>query len=160
VHAWKRKICIYKADGDEEKATEELVKYLNVYANDERAWQELAHLYIAHQKFELAKFCIEELILLVPENYLYHLEYAEVLYTAGSKADFEIARKYFAQSLDLKPENNLRALYGLAMCLRAQGKDKDATLYQLTVEKIFNVYKKQSPSPLLAVIERTLSDKK
>jgi len=158
VHALKRKISIYKASNDEEKAIEELVNYLKIYPNDENGWQELAQLYISHQKIELAKFCIEELILLVPENYLYHLEYAEVLYTAGSKTDFDIARKYFAQSLELKPDNNLRALYGLAMCLRAQGstKDKDIAFYQHTVEKILSVYKKQSPSPLLSIIERTL----
>jgi len=159
MHAWKRKIAIYKAAKDEEKAIEELAKYLNIYPSDESGWQELTQLYISQQKFELAKFCIEELILLVPENYLYHLQYAEVLYTAGSKPDFETARKYFAQSLELKPDDNLRALYGLVMCLRAQGspKDKDIALYQSTVEKILNLYKKQSPShPLLSLIERTL----
>jgi len=155
--AWKRKIAIMKAQGDYDLATKELTKYLQVFSSEESGWQELAQLYIAANKFELAKFCLEELILLVPSNYLFHLLYAEVLYTLGSKTDFEIARKYFAQSLELKPEGNLRASYGLAQCLKAQGSSKEssAALYKQTVGRIRTTYKK-APK-LLPIVEASLS---
>jgi len=116
---WKRKVCLLRTRGDLKEAAIELSKYLAVFSTDESAWMELADLYVAQAQYDLAAFCYEELILIEPENYLYHLLYAEVVYTAGGKDNFETARLYFAQSIELKPHDNLRAVCGLAMCLRA-----------------------------------------
>jgi len=55
---------------------------------------------------------MEELLTLAPENYQYHTQYAELLYTLGSRAEVELARRYFAQALELRPRY-ARALCGL-----------------------------------------------
>jgi tetratricopeptide (TPR) repeat protein len=116
--AWKRKVCVWKSNADTDNAIKELNAYLKIFASDSNSWQELADLYIGSCRYELAKFCMEELIMLCPENYLYHLQYAEVLYTLGGKNYVALARQYFAQAIELKPQGNVRALYGLVMCLR------------------------------------------
>lgn len=36
----------------------------------------------------------------------------QLLYASGR---YELARQYFAQAVELKPNNNLRALYGIIM---------------------------------------------
>jgi len=158
--AWKRKICIYKAQGDRAKAVTELVAYLTIFASDAEAWLELAELYIILAKFELAKFCYEELILMQPENYLYHLQYAELLCTLGSKRNslsFELAVYHYTQSLDLKPIGNLRAMFGLLMALRSKTGSKDAgldsKLYATAFQKIREVYCEANCQQSLNVLE-------
>jgi len=122
--ASKRKICVAKERGDTVLAIELLNKFLKLSSSDEHAWLELTDLYLSLGKLELAKFSLEELLLLSPDNYLYHLKYAEISYTLGGKSNVAIARQYYAQSLELKPQDNLRAQYGLIMCLRAKGSNK------------------------------------
>jgi len=155
---YKRRIAIFKGQNNIDAAVKELTKYLEYWSSDADAWQELAQIYISLTKFELAKFCMEELILLVPENYLYHLQYAELLYTIGGKPDVEAARKYFSQSLLLKPENNLRALFGLAMAIRAQTSSNDSSqeLLNLTTAKILKIYKQKDPN-LASIVSNALS---
>lgn len=114
--AWKRKVAVCKAEGDLTSATIELNQYLEVFQTDEQAWQELFDLYVAQRKFELAKFAAEELITSAPENYLYHLQYADVLYSLGGRANVELASVYYSQSLELNMGGkNLRALYGTVL---------------------------------------------
>jgi tetratricopeptide (TPR) repeat protein len=149
--AMKRKVCVYKASGDMSRAIKELCKYVKVFSSDEMGWQELFDMYVQLGKYELAKFCMEELIMICPENCLYHTQYAEVLYTMGGQANFELARQYYAQSLELKKERNLRALYGLCLCVRAtrsSSKSTHAKLYEWSMSKIADEYK-QCPNALL-----------
>ena len=61
--------------------------------------------------YKRAAFCVEELLLVDPHNHLYPQHYAELLYTMGGVENLDMARKYFAQSLKINP-NNMRALYG------------------------------------------------
>jgi len=71
---------------------------------------------------------MEELILINPMAYIYHLRYAEILLTiggvekGGNAEMVRTARKYFAHALELKPQKNLRALYGLLLCCAAAPK--------------------------------------
>jgi len=118
--AMKRKAAIERARGDLPAAARELTGYLKVFSSDEAAWLELADVYTQHAQFELAAFAVEELILIAPENYLYHLQYAELQYTIGGRTEVDTARQYYAQSLELKPTGNLRALLGLMLCLHQQ----------------------------------------
>eukprot|EP00462_Mataza_sp_D1_P026252 CAMPEP_0175148716 /NCGR_PEP_ID=MMETSP0087-20121206/16795_1 /TAXON_ID=136419 /ORGANISM="Unknown Unknown, Strain D1" /LENGTH=265 /DNA_ID=CAMNT_0016434233 /DNA_START=36 /DNA_END=830 /DNA_ORIENTATION=- len=131
IPAFKRLVALQKATGNTSAAIEQLNKYLLVFSSDQQAWQELSELYLSLGKHDLAKFCMEEILLIQPDNHLHHLQYAELLYTIGSsstkdKESLQHARQYFAQSLELKPDNNLRALYGLSMCLRAKGSSTKA----------------------------------
>ena len=80
-------------------------------------------------------FRSEELILLNPMAYMYHVRYADIMYTMGTTdkgtnhETIRTSRKYYAHSLELKPNDNLRALYGLLLCcaaLATAGKGKSA----------------------------------
>ena len=112
IAAHKRLIALAKSRGQSEAAIALLSKYTKLFASDEAGWLELSLLYAQQQAWELAAFCYEELLLLVPEQPLYHTRYAELLYAQGK---YDTARQYFAQAVELKPSNNLRALYGLLM---------------------------------------------
>ena len=112
ITAHKRTIALAKARNNTEQAITLLTRYTKLFASDEAGWTELSLLYCQQQAWELAAFCYEELLLLVPEQPLYHCRYAELLYAQGK---YELARQYFAQSVELKQHNNLRALYGILM---------------------------------------------
>jgi tetratricopeptide (TPR) repeat protein len=108
----KRKIAIYKAQGEMAMAIDQLVELLEMTMADYESWSELADLYITQHQYDKAAFCLEELILSNPHNYVYHQQYAEVCYTQNTLESLEIARKYYCASLKLNP-SNLRSLYGL-----------------------------------------------
>ena len=108
----RRNIAIHRGRGEFADAIEEMNEYLKIYSADSDAYCELADLYLQIQEYRKAAFCYEELILSKPFHHLYHLKYAEILYTLG---DFLAARKYYAKSLELNPDNNMRALWGLLM---------------------------------------------
>jgi tetratricopeptide (TPR) repeat protein len=74
----KRKVAIAKAENNIEEAIKQLNQYLTVYMADVEAYAELADLYLSLQDYKKAAFCVEELILNNPHNYLYHLKYADV----------------------------------------------------------------------------------
>jgi len=185
AYVWKRKVAVLKAEGSLSGAIEELCKYLDVFSADQAGWEELCQMYMTLNKFDLAKFCVEELILLVPEHYIYHLQYADLLYTIGGKANIEMARQYYSQSLELKSENNLRALYGIILCIKHKtvgastisnkklGRNNTinstntseenteklpqhlSNLYQFAVNKITHHYQQTAPQ-LLTYVQETI----
>eukprot|EP00088_Acartia_fossae_P057315 TRINITY_DN6687_c0_g1_i11.p1 TRINITY_DN6687_c0_g1~~TRINITY_DN6687_c0_g1_i11.p1 ORF type:complete len:290 (-),score=48.88 TRINITY_DN6687_c0_g1_i11:379-1248(-) len=112
--ARKRKIAIYKAQGDTSKAASELTKYLRVFQSDQEAWQELCDIYIQEQEYNKACFCCEELLLHNPHNHLYHQRLGEIRYTMGGTDNLENAKQYFSQAVKMAP-SNMRALYGLLL---------------------------------------------
>jgi len=112
--ARKRKIAILKAQGENQKAISELVKYLKEYMADGEAWMELCDLYILEQEYAKAAFCCEELILQHPHNHLYYQRYAEIRYTQGGVEHLEMAKVYYSHAIKLNP-GNMRALYGLLL---------------------------------------------
>jgi len=125
--ATKRQIALCRARGKTAEAASRLVKYLEVVCSDVDAWLQLASIYLGVQQFKRAAFCMEELILINPMSYLFHVRYADIMYTLGSAdkgggtEQFRTARKYYAHALDLKPSNNLRAVYGLLLASAALG---------------------------------------
>merc|ERR1719154_749768 len=112
--ARKRKIAIWKAQGETDRAVRELVKYLQVFMSDQEAWLELSELYISEQDYSKAAFCLEELLLHNPHNHLYHQRTAEIRYTMGGFDNLENAKQYFSQAVKLAP-SNMRSLYGLLL---------------------------------------------
>ncbi len=62
-------------------------------------------------RYQQAGFCLEELILLQPQNHFYHLKYAEILYTNDN---IPVALKQFCRVLELC-EDNIRALCGIKL---------------------------------------------
>jgi cytochrome c-type biogenesis protein CcmH/NrfG len=73
---------------------------------DVEAWLELADIYLAKQNFTKALFCYEEMLIIMPMNYLINLRYAETLYSSARTSDsfdeLKLARKYFSHAAILK----------------------------------------------------------
>merc|ERR1719219_3290708 len=118
--ARKRKIAIWKAQGETDRAVQELVKYLRVFMSDQEGWLELCELYISEQEYSKAAYCIEELLLHNPHNHLYHQRHAEIRYTMGGYDNLELAKQYYCQAVKLAP-SSMRALYGLLVTVAQLG---------------------------------------
>ncbi|XP_057545432.1 uncharacterized protein LOC130824438 [Amaranthus tricolor] len=153
----KRRVAMAKAEGDLLKAIECLNKYLKVFMADNDAWRELAEIYVSLQMYKQAAFCYEELILAQPTNPLYHLAYADVLYTLGGLENLQTAKKYYASTIDITGGKNVRALYGICLCTAAigqlaKGRNKDdkesVELRSLTAAVLEKEYKNRAPSKL------------
>ncbi|CAG8437144.1 10659_t:CDS:2 [Ambispora gerdemannii] len=110
--AGKRVIATFKAKGQISEAIEALSKYLDVYCNDTEAWLELSALYLEQHLYQQARFCLEEVILLQPQNHLSHLKYAEILYTSDN---IPLALREYCRVVELC-DDYLRALYGIKLC--------------------------------------------
>jgi len=164
IQTLKRLVAVRKAAGDVSGAIARLNAYLRTFPSDDKAWMELAEMYLSISAFEAASFALEEVLLLSPEDYRIHLKYAEVCYTLER---MDRARQYYAQSLELKPKNNLRALYGLMLTLRTKGSntgggtasnstsaDHDQKLYEWSGEQLLAHYKKFQPD-LLPIVKRS-----
>eukprot|EP00310_Coccolithus_braarudii_P019050 CAMPEP_0183338942 /NCGR_PEP_ID=MMETSP0164_2-20130417/6054_1 /TAXON_ID=221442 /ORGANISM="Coccolithus pelagicus ssp braarudi, Strain PLY182g" /LENGTH=323 /DNA_ID=CAMNT_0025508869 /DNA_START=55 /DNA_END=1026 /DNA_ORIENTATION=- len=164
LFAMKRQVACLRARNKPSEAAKKLVEHLNVVCADADAWVQLADLYLQQQQHRKAAFCMEELILINPMNYMYHIRYGEILFTIGGcerghNAELvRTARKYFAHALELKPQNNLRALYGLLLCCAAAGKGSkkgDVTeLLGFTKQSLLEVYASyDKKSPMLRTVE-------
>jgi len=112
IAALKRRIAVYKAKGQDQQAIEALTQYLDAFYNDAESWLELSALYLNYHLYQQAGFCLEELILLQPQNHFYHLKYAEILYTSDN---ITVALKEFCRVVELC-EDNVRALCGIKLC--------------------------------------------
>lgn len=128
MQAAKRQIALCRGRGKSAEAATRLVKYLEVVCSDVEAWLQLCAIYLNFQHFKRAAFCMEELILINPMSYLFHLRYADIMYSigcadkgGGGSEQLRTARKYYAHALDLKPTDNLRAVYGLLFASAALG---------------------------------------
>ena len=143
----KRVIAMKKAQNQIDETIEALNSYLKEFMGDQEAWMELCELYIQHQEYPKAAFCMEELILSHPHNHLYHQRYAEIHFTIGTADSMEKAKKYFAQALKLDP-NNVRALYGLFLStsksLNVKGaqntKKKNIQISEWSAEQVLDLF--------------------
>jgi len=113
---------------------------------DTDSWAELADLYLSAQEFDDAAYCFEELILAEPDNYYYHVKYAEIKFSAGGKDNIIISKNHYAHSFELNSENNVRALYGILLCFHSLSKvghkltEEDHKLFQLAEEQLVKTY--------------------
>lgn len=153
----KRRVAIAKAQGDILKAIEWLDRYLEIFMADHDAWRELAEIYVSLQMYKQAAFCYEELILAQPTVPLYHLAYADVLYTLGGLENLQTAKKYYASTIDLTGGKNTRALYGICLCTYAiaqlaKGRNKEdkesGELQSLAAAALEKDFKSRAPSKL------------
>ncbi|KAK4768272.1 hypothetical protein SAY87_003413 [Trapa incisa] len=153
----KRMIAMVKAQGDITRAIGLINKYLETFMADHDAWRELAELYNSLQMYKQAAFCYEELILSQPTNPLYHLTYADVLYTIGGLENLQMAKKYYASTINLTGGKNRRALFGVCLCTSAiaqlskgrNKEDKDGThLQSLAATALEKDYKQRAPDKL------------
>uniref|UniRef100_A0A7S4B6H6 ER membrane protein complex subunit 2 n=1 Tax=Chrysotila carterae TaxID=13221 RepID=A0A7S4B6H6_CHRCT len=162
LYAMKRQVALLRGRGRYAEAARRLVDHLAVVCSDAEAWLQLADLYLLQQQYKKAAFCMEELILLNPMNYMYHVRYGEILFTlygnerGGNAEQVRTARKYFAHALELKPSGNLRALYGLLLCCAAAGKGSKgrdvAELVAFAKQTLTEAYA-DAKSPMLTLVK-------
>jgi len=107
-----RMICCALAMNKPTQAIKQLGTHLTLHQNDTDSWKTMAKLYMQLSQYDLAKFCLEEVMLHTTSDWRAHLLYADVLYTLGEYAN---AKKYYSQCLVLSPQN-LRAMVGLDKC--------------------------------------------
>ncbi|PHU09966.1 hypothetical protein BC332_21826 [Capsicum chinense] len=160
----KRRVAMAKAQGNTSAAIDWLSKYLDLFMADHEAWRELAEIYVSLQMYKQAVFCYEELILSQPTVPLYHLAYADVLYTLGGLENLQTAKKYYASTVDLTGGKCSRALFGICLCTSAIGQltkgrskeDKESSeLQSLSAMALEKDYKQRAPSKL-SVLSSTL----
>lgn len=141
----KRQIALSKSQGNPDSVIKLLNDYLAVCSSDFEAWLELCALYLEQGLFQHAAFCMEELILLQPQNYHLYVKYGEVLYSVGGLDNYLLARKQFSFALELSNQNNLRSWWGLIITSNAithhrsaQPKDikMSVELYDLAAEQL------------------------
>ncbi|XP_057722428.1 uncharacterized protein LOC130936381 [Arachis stenosperma] len=153
----KRRVAMAKAQGNIPGAIEWLNKYLEIFMADHDAWRELAEIYVSLQMYKQAAFCYEELILSQPTVPLYHLAYADVLYTLGGLENLQTAKKYYTSTIDLTGGKNTRALFGVCLCTSAitqvtKGKSKEekegSQVQSLAAKMLEKDYKQRAPDKL------------
>jgi tetratricopeptide (TPR) repeat protein len=163
----KRRVAMAKAQGNITAGIEWLNKYLEIFMADHDAWRELAEIYVSLQMYKQAAFCYEELIISQPTVSLYHLAYADVLYTLGGLENLQTAKKYYSSTIELSGGKNTRALFGICLCTAAiaqlaKGRNKDekesTELQSLAGTVLEKDYKQNAPGklPLLASALKTL----
>uniref|UniRef100_A0A7N0TA71 ER membrane protein complex subunit 2 n=1 Tax=Kalanchoe fedtschenkoi TaxID=63787 RepID=A0A7N0TA71_KALFE len=162
----KRRIAMEKARGNISTAIDFLNKYLEIFVADHDAWREHAEIYVSLQMYKQAAFCCEELILAQPTISLYHLAYADVLYTLGGPENIQAAKKYYASTIDLTGGKCTRAIYGICLCSSAiasqsKSRNKDekenelASLAAVALEKDYK-YRASNKLPLLTSALKSL----
>ncbi|RZC81324.1 hypothetical protein C5167_043900 [Papaver somniferum] len=178
----KRRIAMSKAQGNISEAITRLNKYLEIsVVSVSDLWQIMmpgenllksmfhykCEIPVKFHEYKQAAFCYEELILCQPTVPLYHLAYADVLYTIGGLENLQNAKKYYTSTIDLTGGKNIRALYGICLSSSAIGQltkgrnkeEKEGTeLQSLAATALEKDYKKRSSNklPLLTATLKNL----
>jgi len=138
----KRKVCVYRVQGQVKKAMDELNEIVKLYTSDAASWLELGELHLRLGDYASAAFCYEELVLIDANCSHYHTRLAEAYYTIGGLEGYLKARKHYTLSLALTSAKlNIRALYGLLSACKAFA---EAVKYQPTSSS--SVVSSSSPS--------------
>ncbi|KAF9900119.1 ER membrane complex subunit 2 [Linnemannia zychae] len=148
VLASKRQVMLLRSMGLPSEAIAALVKYLDINYTDFEGWLQLADLYLEELLYGQAAYCMEEVLMLQPQNHIFHLKYAEILYTQDS---IQLALKQFCRVVELC-KDHVRGLYGIKLCASrllkaAPSKDAAATSHEdleamdlLATERLIALY--------------------
>ncbi len=131
--ARKRIVGMHRRLGQDEKAIEELVSYLELFQADTDAWSELRDLYVSRGEWKKSVFASEEVILARPSVEKELCRHAELVLSTG---DAVLARKYFCRAAELNVKNE-EALRGIQKCLHVDSKGCDK-LARWVEEKLAN----------------------
>ncbi|KAG0257150.1 ER membrane complex subunit 2 [Mortierella polycephala] len=155
VLAAKRQVVLLRAMGLPSDAISALVKYLDINYTDFEGWLQLADLYLEELMYAQAAFCMEEVLMLQPQNHVFHLKYGEILYTQDN---IQLALKQFCRVVELC-KDHVRGLYGIKLCTSrlmkaAPSKDPAATSQDdlkaidlLATERLVAVYGSGNAAP-------------
>ncbi|KXT00893.1 hypothetical protein AC579_9274 [Pseudocercospora musae] len=115
----KRRCALLRSMGQTEQALNALTNLVDTSPTDAEGWSELGSLYEELGMYEQAIFCLEEVLLLMPNAWNMQAKIAEVLYvSANQKQGEETARtlaesmRRFCRSIELC-DDYLRGYFGL-----------------------------------------------
>ncbi|KAG2483062.1 hypothetical protein HYH03_018045 [Edaphochlamys debaryana] len=153
----KRMVALERSRGNTEGAITALRKYLDIFANDKDAWEEMAELYLEVLNYRQAAFCYEELLMHNPANSNFHVRYADILYTIGGPTNCKTARSYYAKAIELTAGGSLRALFGVLACsahinekvaLQDARSRAQIELPEVATQALLRIYKQHAPDKL------------
>ena len=120
----KRRVALLKSTGKINEATTALVELLDVSPTDAEAWAELADMYFNQGMYAQAIYCLEEVLLILPNAWNMHAKLGEILFISATSSDasergnaakgLSDALRRFCRSIELC-DNYLRGFYGLKL---------------------------------------------
>jgi tetratricopeptide (TPR) repeat protein len=129
-------------------------EYLKVYMDDVDGWWELSDIYIQTLNLPKAIYCLEEVLLHLPNNYEIYTKIGDTLVSLNNSDSAKVAVKYYSQSNLIKP--NLRSFWGMVYALNIiykANKDLDQeakTLLKISKLNLENFY---SNSPFKITVD-------
>jgi tetratricopeptide (TPR) repeat protein len=141
----KKFIGLVKPLIDIKKYIELWNEYLKVYQDDFDAWYELSDVYIQNSNYNKAIYCLEEVLLHIPNNYEIYTKIGDINSTGNNSESAQNAIKYYSQSILIKPSP--RAFWGLVYAINIIYKankaldDKTKNLLKIAKVNLTNFYK-------------------
>jgi len=164
--ALKRQAALELSKNNMPGAVDAIRKYLDVYANDKDAWEQLGELYLQMSLYRQALFCYEELLMFAPASVAYLTRVADILYTLGGNSNLRQARAYYSRAVDLSQGASARGLFGILACsaaitdkpvLQDDRSRAQIELPDLAASSLMRMYKQHAPSKV-AVVQSVLED--
>ena len=130
-------------------------EYLKVYMDDFDAWYELSDVYLQNSNYNKAIYCLEEVLLHLPNNYEVYTKIGDILSTMNNSESAVNAIKYYSQSILIKPTP--RAFWGLVYAINVIYKanknldEKTKNLLKISKANLMNFYK---DSPIKITVEQ------
>ncbi|KAL9593811.1 MAG: hypothetical protein Q9219_007372 [cf. Caloplaca sp. 3 TL-2023] len=115
----KRRVALLRSLSKEEDAINALVELLAFSPTDVESWAELASLYVVQGLYQQAEFCLEEILLSVPNAWNIHARLGEILYISAATSQDRIGSlaesvRRFCRSIELC-DRYVRGYYGLKL---------------------------------------------
>ncbi|KAI9772248.1 MAG: hypothetical protein M1840_000997 [Geoglossum simile] len=120
----KRRIALLRSMSHVEEAISSLVKLLDMSPTDAEAWSELSDLYLSQGLYQQAIFCLEEVLLIIPNAWNIHARMGELVFISSNALaqanDRDVGRalmdsmRCFCRSVELC-DDYLRGYYGLKL---------------------------------------------
>ncbi|TKA26295.1 hypothetical protein B0A50_05074 [Salinomyces thailandicus] len=117
----KRRIALLKSMGRAAEAMSDLVSLLDVSPTDAEAWAELSDMYLQQGLYEQAVYCLEEVLLVMPNAWNMHAKLGEVLFLSAQKMEGGDQLKTLVESMRRSCrsielcDDYLRGYYGLKL---------------------------------------------
>uniref|UniRef100_A0A914Q2D0 ER membrane protein complex subunit 2 n=1 Tax=Panagrolaimus davidi TaxID=227884 RepID=A0A914Q2D0_9BILA len=159
----KRKVAILIAKGERLEAIRELNSYLEIFLNDQEAWQQLCELYLKEGDYARAAFAFEDVLLSNPHSSLSFRRMAEIRYASGGTENLELSKAYFERAI-LMSENDIRSLYGLILvCNALSAKASPSKKKELSsagvkaADKLIEIYRASTENDHIEVHIKTIT---
>ncbi|KAJ8611893.1 hypothetical protein MRB53_037689 [Persea americana] len=166
----KRKVALLKSLGKTTEAITTLTEILDASPTDAECWVELSDLYLAQGALDQAIFCLEEVLLVMPNAWNIHAKLGELLYLNSNRFDSSEKSRYlteavrrYCRSVELCSDY-LRGFYGLKLVCDLQCAVNKANMRFQTTTKLLSLpavavekpSKTQTEAPIEAIPVQTL----